>query len=304
VTITEADEARVQGVAIPAEMEARAASLPLPQTDVVEIPVAEPLFTLRGVRYKYNGRQIALDGIDLDVAKGEQVVLLGANGSGKSTLLKLLDGIYAPTEGTMRALGSDVAAVAAGQDAFRFHRRVGLVFQDPDIQLFCATVFDDVAFGPLQLGLPKEEVKARVDEALGRMDIAHLAERAPFELSGGEKKRAAIASVMSLRPDVLLLDEPTASLDPRTKWLLVEHIRRLGADGRTIITSTHELDIVPVIADRVVVLGEDRRVLADGIPREILADHDLLIHANLVHAHEHSHDGTAHRHDHEGQHHG
>ena len=266
-------------------------------------PAAEPLFSLRGVRYQYNSRQVALDGVDLDIAAGEQVALLGANGSGKSTLLKLLDGIYAPTEGTMRALGADVAAVAAGHDAFRFHRRVGLVFQDPDVQLFCATVFDDVAFGPLQLGLATDDVRQRVAEALEQMEIGHLAQRAPFELSGGEKKRAAIASVMSLRPDVLLLDEPTASLDPRTKWLLIEHIQRLAADGRTIITSTHELDIVPVVADRVVVLGEDRKVLADGLPAEVLADRDMLVHANLVHEHEHIHDGTTHRHDHVAQHH-
>jgi cobalt/nickel transport system ATP-binding protein len=265
---------------------------------------AEPLFSLRGVKYSYHSRQLALDGIDLDIAAGEQLVLLGANGSGKSTLLKLLDGIYAPTEGTMRALGADVAAVAAGDGAFRFHRRVGLVFQDPDIQLFCATVFDDVAFGPLQLGLSKDEVKERVDEALTRMDIAHLANRAPFELSGGEKKRAAIASVLSLRPDVLLLDEPTASLDPRTKWLLVEHIKSLAADGRTIITTTHELDIVPAISERVVVLGENRRVLADGRPHDILDDTALLVRANLIHEHVHAHDGVAHSHDHEGAHHG
>ena len=185
----------------------------------------EPLFRLRGIRYVYGGRQVALDGIDLDIRPGERVALLGANGSGKSTLLKLLDGIVSPTSGTMTALGRDIAAVAGGMDAFAFHREVGLVFQDPDIQLFSATVFDDVAFGPLQLGLSQDEVKERVDEALSVMEITHLADRAPFELSGGEKKRAAIASVLSLRPDVVLLDEPTASLDPRTKWVLVTLIR-------------------------------------------------------------------------------
>src|SRR5271157_487699 len=150
----------------------------------------EYIFHLRGVRYLYNKRQTALDGIDLDIRRGEQVVLLGANGSGKSTLLKLLDGIIGPLEGTMRALGSDVKAVAAGEDAFRFHREVGLVFQDPDIQLFSATVFDDVAFGPLQLGLSTEDVRQRCEEAMAHMACAHLAKRAPFELSGGEKKRA------------------------------------------------------------------------------------------------------------------
>jgi cobalt/nickel transport system ATP-binding protein len=260
--------------------------------------IGEPLFVLRGVRYSYAGRQIALDGIDLDIRTSERVALLGANGSGKSTLLKLLDGIVAPAEGEMRALGRDVAAVAAGEDAFRFHREVGLVFQDPDVQLFSATVFDDVAFGPLQLGLPDDEVRERVDEALAAMEIAHLSARAPFELSGGEKKRAAIASVLSLRPQVILLDEPTASLDPRTKWRLVDLVARLAAAGRTLVTATHELDIVPIIADRVVVLGENRRVLADGSPASVLADRDLLVRANLIHEHLHEHAGVAHSHPH------
>ena len=258
----------------------------------------EPLFELAGVRYLYNGRQVALDGVDLRIWPGERVALLGANGSGKSTLLKLLDGIVAPSHGTMRALGRDVAAVAAGQDAFRFHREVGLVFQDPDIQLFSATVLDDVAFGPLQLGLGPAEVRQRCDEALASMEIAHLADRAPFELSGGEKKRAAIASVLSLRPDVVLLDEPTASLDPRTKWVLVDLIQRLAAAGRTLIVATHELDIVPLIADRVIVLSEQRRVIADGPPAAILADTDLLLKANLIHEHLHEHGALEHSHPH------
>ncbi len=277
-----------------------------------QIPVAahagppEPLYDLRGVRYVYSGRQLALDGIDLQIWPGERIVLLGANGSGKSTLLKLLDGVVGPTGGTMRALGRDVAAVAQGEDGFRFHREVGLVFQDPDIQLFSATVLDDVAFGPLQLGLSQEEVGQRCDEALAAMEIAHLADRAPFELSGGEKKRASIASVLSLRPEVVLLDEPTASLDPRTKWLLVDLIGRLSASGRTLIVATHELDIVPIIADRVIVLGEDRRVIADGPPAAVLADTDLLVRANLIHEHLHGHGGVAHSHRHRAEdgHHG
>jgi cobalt/nickel transport system ATP-binding protein len=254
-----------------------------------------PIYSLRGVRYSYPGKHLALDGIDLDIARGEQVVLLGANGSGKSTLLKLLDGIIGPSAGTMTALGRDIATVAAGQDAFRFHREVGLVFQDPDIQLFSATVLDDVAFGPLQLGLSPAEVKAACDDALGEMGIAHLADRAPFELSGGEKKRAAIASVLSLGPSVVLLDEPTAALDPRTKSVLVDLIRRMGRAGRTVIATTHDLEIVPAIADRVIVLGEERRVLADGTPEAILGDRDLLLRANLIHEHLHEHpDGSGH----------
>ena len=140
-------------------------------------------------------------------------MLLGANGSGKSTLLRLLDGIVAPTEGTMTALGRDVAAVAADENAFRFHREVGLVFQDPDIQLFSPTVFDDVAFGPCSLACKGGSEGALRRSARANGDLAP-GQRAPFELSGGEKKRAAIASVLSLRPDVILLDEPTDPLTP------------------------------------------------------------------------------------------
>jgi cobalt/nickel transport system ATP-binding protein len=160
-----------------------------------------------------------------------------------------------------------------------------------------------VAFGPLQLGLTHDEVRAASDLAMGQMDIAHLADRAPFELSGGEKKRAAIASVLSLQPEVLLLDEPTASLDPRTKWVLVNLIRQLGESGRTMVIATHELEIVPLVAERVVVIGENRRVLADGRPEAILADRDLLIRANLIHEHLHEHGATRHAHDHDLDHH-
>lgn len=249
------------------------------QPDAKQLPV----FHLQGVRYLYNGRQLALDGINLEIQRGEQVALLGANGSGKSTLLKLLDGIYAPSTGCMRVFDKDIRAVTAGTEAFTFHREVGLVFQDPDVQLFSATVFDDVAFGPLQLGCSPEEVRQRSEAAMQLMEITHLARRAPFELSGGEKKRAAIAAVLSLQPEVILLDEPTAALDPRTKWVLVNLIRKLGTEGKTVLTATHELEIVPLIARRVIVIGEERRILADGTPEEVLGNRDLLLQANLIH---------------------
>lgn len=253
----------------------------------VFVSTDKAVFALQNVRYVYNERQVALDGIDLTIQRGEQVVLLGANGSGKSTLLKLLDGIYTPSTGSMRVLGQDIKTATTGEEAFRFHQEIGLVFQDPDIQLFSATVFDDVAFGPLQMGLSQREVKARCDEAMELMEITHLAQRAPFELSGGEKKRAAIASVLSLKPEVILLDEPTAALDPRTKWVLVNLIRKLGEAGKTVITTTHELEIVPVIAHRILVMGESRSILADGPPEHILYNRELLIKANLIHEHLH-----------------
>ncbi len=262
-----------------------------------------PVFDLRDVRFAYRG-QPALDGITLTIREGEHVALLGANGCGKSTLLKVLDGLLAPTAGTLRVFGEEQATLAGDEDAgHRFHRRVGLVFQDPDVQLFSATVGDDVAFGPLQLGRPLVEVRRAVEAALEQMEIPHLRDRAPFELSGGEKKRAAIASVLSLEPDVILLDEPTASLDPRTKWLLVNLIQELGRQGKTIVTATHELEIVPIIAERVIVIGEDRRVIADDTPARVLADEALLVRANLIHEHLHRHLEFVHSHPHDPGHH-
>jgi len=258
-----------------------------------------PVFELEGIAYDYPGRHPALNDVTLRIDRGERIVLLGANGCGKSTLLKLLDGLYPPSRGRMRVLGDDIRILDNNVDeGHRFHRQVALVFQDPDVQLFSATVGDDVAFGPLQLGLPKVEVRRRVEAALQQMGILHLRDRAPFELSGGEKKRAAIASVLSMEPEVILLDEPTASLDPRTKWVLVNLIEELGRSGTTLVSATHELEIVPIIADRVVVLGEEHSILADGSPSEILDDHDLLIRANLIHEHLHMHGGVRHSHPH------
>ncbi len=267
-------------------------------------PNAKPVFELDDVRFLYNRRQLALDGITMTIREGEHVALLGANGSGKSTLLKLLDGLFPPTSGTLKLFGEAVANFSGDSDeAHRFHREVGLVFQDPDVQLFSPTVGDDVAFGPLQLGLPLVEVRKRVEDALEQMSIMHLRDRAPFELSGGEKKRAAIASVLSLEPTVILLDEPTASLDPRTKWVLVNLVRELGESGKTTVVATHELEIVPIIAQRVIVIGENRKVLADGPPAQILADEELLIKANLIHEHLHRHDAVVHTHPHDESHH-
>ena len=277
---------------------------PAPSRPVLR-PIAGPAALLvdhATKRFKVDRRKppvVAVDDVSIGIERGEIYGLLGANGSGKSTLLRLLDGVVGPTQGHIRALGLDIAAVASGEDGFHFHREVGLVFQDPDIQLFSATVLDDVAFGPLQLGLSRDEVRERCDEALAEMGIAHIADRAPFELSGGEKKRAAIASVLSLRPEIILLDEPTASLDPRTKWVLVDLVQRLAAAGRTLVVATHELDIVPLIADRVVVLSEQGRVIADGPPAAILADRDLLVRANLIHEHLHEHGLVEHSHPHD-----
>ncbi|GBD17055.1 Nickel import ATP-binding protein NikO [bacterium HR26] len=267
---------------------------------------SELVFRLEGVSYCYHGRHPALDQVDLVVEPGEQLVILGANGSGKSTLLKVLDGLYRPTSGRIWAFGEEITDVADDPERARWlHRRVGLVFQEPDVQLFSPTVYDDVAFGPLQLGWPEEQVREHVEHALRAMEVSHLADRAPYELSGGEKKRVAIATVLAMDPEVILLDEPTANLDPRTRTALVHLIRGMRDLGKTVILTTHELDIVPILATRVVVFGDqERRPVASGHPDEILGDVDLLVRTNLIHEHLHWHGQLAHAHPHahDGEH--
>ena len=261
-----------------------------------------PLFALRDLSYDYEGIP-ALRGLSLEIARGERVVLLGANGSGKSTLLRILDGLYPPAKGTVSFDGELLTSERLQDDDFAlpFRRRVGLVFQNPDVQLFNPTVFDEVAFAPLQLQWPKEKLVARVNETLQLMEISHLRDRPPYRLSGGEKKRVALASVIVLDPEVLLLDEPTATLDPRSQSQIIDLIQEWKGLSKTVITATHQLEIVEDIADRIFVL-EEGKVAASGAPGEILNNVELLLGANLVHAHRHSHDGVTHSHPHSHSH--
>jgi cobalt/nickel transport system ATP-binding protein len=253
------------------------------------------VFELESVSFAYEGKQPALDSISLSIRAGERVAILGSNGSGKSTLLKLLDALYFPASGTLRAFGQPLSEQALEDEEynFAFRRRVGLVFQDTDVQLFSPSVWEEVAFAPVQLRLPKDEVLARVEAALGALRIEPLRERAPHRLSGGEKRRVALASILSLNPEVWLLDEPTTGLDPRSQAWLVDFVIEQGQAGRTMITATHDLSIVEAIADRVLVLNEEHRLVAEGTPADILGNADLLLSANLIHAHRHPHaDGT------------
>jgi cobalt/nickel transport system ATP-binding protein len=260
--------------------------------------VAGALFELRDVCFNYDGIP-ALRGLSLDIAQGERLALLGANGSGKSTLLRLLDGLYAPAAGNIRFDGSPLTPERLQDDriALPFRRRVALVFQNPDVQLFNPTVWDEVAFAPLQLEWPKEQVIARVNATLEGMRLSQLRDRPPHRLSGGEKKRVALASVIVLDPDVLLLDEPTSTLDPRSQSQIIDLIQEWKGTSKTVITATHQLEIVEDIAERIVVL-EEGRVAASGTTGEILGNHELLLRANLVHAHRHSHGGVVHSHPH------
>jgi cobalt/nickel transport system ATP-binding protein len=258
--------------------------------------LVNPAFEVADVHYAYQDAP-ALQGLSLTIEQGERVALLGANGSGKSTLLLLLDGLYFADRGRVSAFG-EVLSEARMQDdetAFAFRRRVGLVFQNPDAQLFCPTVFDELAFGPLQLGWSKNEIRDRVAATLAEFSIAHLKDRPPHRLSGGEKKRVALASVLILNPEVLLLDEPTAGLDPQSASELIDYLVKCQGSGRTVITATHDLDIVEDIADRCLVL-QSGRLAASGAASEILEDAALCKRAHIAHAHYHRHgDAVEHR---------
>lgn len=266
--------------------------------------MSDAAFDIRGVTFRYDGIP-ALSGATLRIDNGSRVALLGANGSGKSTLLRLLDALAFPESGSIVHRGVELSEELFWDDrvALDFRRRVGLVFQNPDVQLFNPTVFDEVAFGPLQLGWSPERLRERVAATIERLDLSHVSDRPPHRLSGGEKKRVALASVLVLEPEVLLLDEPTATLDPRSQSAIIDLLVDAAGTGRTIVTATHDLGIVEDIADRCVIFQEGR-VVAEGTPAEILADLPLLRRTGLLHAHRHVHgSGEVHSHPHIHRHH-
>jgi cobalt/nickel transport system ATP-binding protein len=261
-------------------------------------------FVLDGASHSYGAGICALEGIDLTLEAGEHVAVVGANGSGKSTLLKMLDGLAFCTTGTITTGDRSLTEAALEDPAFRreFRSRVGFVFQDADVQLFCNTVFDELAFGPLQLGLGHEDVRARVAEVAASLRIEKLLDRAPYTLSGGEKKRVAIASVLSMRPQVLLMDEPTNALDPRSQVWLLDVLDEWKRAGRTVVIATHDLSAAAESCERMIVLSEEHHVVADGPPEAVLAQRDLLLSVNLIHQHAHRHGADRHVHPHAHEH--
>jgi cobalt/nickel transport system ATP-binding protein len=266
---------------------------------------AEDLLVVTDVSYAYLGRFPALDGVSLSVKRGEKVALLGANGCGKSTLLKVLDGLVFPDSGTFRAFGELVTEEKLEDQQMNegFRCRVGFIFQNSDAQVFSPTVREEIAFGPLNMAMGRDQANMRVDDTLAMLDIADLADRAPYQLSGGQKKRVAIASVLAMNPEVLLFDEPTAALDPRSQQWLMELIVELSLAGKTIVLATHDLGTLEVLADRCIVFSESHQVVAEGTPEQILQSRDLLLGVNLIHEHTHLHDGDRHDHEHLSGHH-
>jgi len=247
--------------------------------------MSDHVLRVADVSYTYLDRFVALDRVSLSVERGERLALLGANGCGKSTLLKLLDGLLFPSSGTMHAFGQAVTAEALDDEQFNrgFRGRVGFIFQSSDAQVFSPTVRDEIGFGPANLGLTPDEVDQRVADTSAMLGLDDLLDRPGYQLSGGQKKRVAIASVLSMNPDVLLFDEPTAGLDPRTQQWLLELIADLHRVGKTIVVATHELDALDDLADRCVVFSEEHRIVASGSPTELLADRELLLDVNLIH---------------------
>lgn len=230
----------------------------------------------------------SLAGVDLRIEAGQKVVLLGSNGCGKSTLLKLLAGVLKPASGRVLWEGRCVHE-GLREPAFRrrFRREVGLLFQQADAMLFNATVLEEIAFGPRQHGLPDAEDRAR--DWAGRVGLSAVLERAPWTLSAGQRQLVGLASLLVLDPRLLLLDEPTAALDPRSSGWLVDFLQDLP---QTLVVATHNLSLATELGRRCLVLGEDHTLIHDGDALAVGRDRDVLLRANLVHRHRHRHEGA------------
>jgi len=221
-----------------------------------------------GLRYRYPGHHEALCGIDLRIGHGERVALLGPNGAGKTTFMMHLNGLLMGSDGDLEVVGLRVARETLRE----LRARVGVVFQDPDDQLFMPTVREDVAFGPLNMGMDREAVQACVAQALGKVRMLHVVDRAPYQLSMGERRRVAIATVLAMDPSLLVLDEPSANLDPRARRELLEVLETID---RTMLVTTHDLPLAAELCERAVILAAGR-IVGDGPCHEILGDGELL----------------------------
>ncbi|HET6476946.1 MAG TPA: ATP-binding cassette domain-containing protein [Thermoleophilia bacterium] len=235
------------------------------------------ILSARALMFSY-GDVAGLDRLSLEVSEGRRLAIVGANGAGKTTLLLHLNGTNRPAAGAVLLRGEPVAYDRAGLTALR--TAVGLVFQNPDDQLFAGSVYQDVSFGPLNIGLSEDVTRDRVEEALESLEIAHLRDRPTHMLSYGQKKRAAIAGAVAMRPDVLILDEPMAGLDPSGSWHLMGLLTRLHEAGTTLVVATHDMSLAYEWADEVAVL-RDGSIVAHGEPQDVMHDPAELAHSGL-----------------------
>lgn len=250
------------------------------------------------IDYFYYNKFLALKNISLDIKQGEIFAIIGSNGSGKSTLLKIIAGLLFAKNGKIFFQDIELSEKLFRDKNFLtyFRQKVGFVFQDPDIQLFCPTVLDELLFGPIQIGLDKSEAISRVDGIIEMLNIEHLKNRPSYMLSGGEKKKVAIGSVLTMNPDVLLFDEPTNGLDPKTQVFLLELLFELNKNGKTIVIATHDLSLVYELQAKTAVISEEHKIEKIDSGDKILSDEDLLLKVNLIHEHIHYHGNFTHRH--------
>ncbi len=237
------------------------------------------LFKVENLVHQYSDGTVALDDVSIEFERGERIALLGSNGSGKTTLLNHFNGILKPTSGTVYFENKPLAYDA--KSLLNLRRRVGFVFQDPNDQLFAPTVKQDVAFGPLNLGHTPEQVKQLVDEALTTVGMTEFADKPPHFLSGGQKKRVALAGVLAMQPEVIIMDEPTSSLDPMATSGIMHLLLRLNKEkGITLVLATHDVDIVPLFSNRLCILDKGK-VVSEGTPKESFSNTELIRKVNL-----------------------
>ncbi len=233
--------------------------------------MAESIVSVKDVKFCYPAGVAALHGISLEVKQGERVAILGPNGSGKSTLILLIAGLLTPKSGEITVFGQKTTS----KDFQKFRSRIGIVFQDPDDQLFTPSVIEDIEYGPKNLKLPEEDIRARSAHVLEKMGIEHLRDRLPHRLSFGEKKKVSLATALVLKPELLILDEPTANLDLVSRRGLIETLNELSRAGTTIIVSTHDAEAIPELADRIVVISRGEK-LCEGKTSEVVQDKKML----------------------------
>ena len=239
--------------------------------------MSNPAVSVKEVKFSYpSGVTTAINGVSLEISKGEKVALLGPNGSGKSTLILLIAGLLMPQKGEIKVFNE-----ATTSKTFpKLRQKIGLVFQDPDDQLFNQSVIEDIEYGPKNLKLTEDDIKNRSSHVLEKMCIIHLRDRPPHRLSFGEKKKVSLATALVMKPDLLILDEPTANLDLVSRRGLIRTLNELNREGTTIVVSTHDVEALPELADRVIVMSQGALLGGGGIS-DVLQNHELLESAGL-----------------------